>query len=196
MSSARMLMVLVFLLSAVGPAQALIGTPCDPEKDFQDVVLLDHWKNLPHKNQEETKARCDEVNQNLGRPAWTYNPKPNTPLYECLSYGAAGIAEWWALETGRKLGTYRSYAHGGQEIGFNPRKLALRYRELAKSNPVHYAMTGIQKGNRCPITNDWVPIRPTGFARILTNTKPDQISDPIDGVTFSYQANDYPMEQE
>lgn len=173
---------------------ALIGTPCDPEKDFTNTYFVAHWKQLPHKNQEETQARCQQVNTILGKEAWKYDPTPNTPLYACLSYGASTMADWWAQELGWKLGTYRSYAHNRTETGFNPRKLELRYRKMSKSHPIQFAMTGFRKGDRDPITDEWVPIRPKGYARLLTNTDEETLTCPIDKTVFKYAANDYPMD--
>lgn len=182
---------LCFLASS---AWALIGTPCDPEKDLTDVYLVDHWKDLPHKNQEETKERVDQVNAKLGRAAWKYDPRPNKSVYECLSYGASTVADWWAVEYGWKLETYSSYANGRQETGFNPRKLELRYRHAFKKSPLHYAMVGFRPGDRCPVTADWIPITPGGYARLLVESAPESLLDPVDGVTFTYAATDYPFE--
>ena len=182
---------LCFLAST---AWALIGTPCDPETDFTDVTLIDHWKQLPHKNQEESKERVDAVNARLGRPAWKYDPTPNHSVYECLSYGASTIADWWAVEYGWKPGTYSSYSHGRAESGFNPRKLELRYRHRFKTNPINYAMVGIKPEDRCPVTGEWVPITPGGFARLLVENDKESLVDPVDGVTFTYAGTDYPLE--
>ncbi len=192
----RILLLLGMVLALSGSAWALIGVPCDPERDFTEVVLLDHWKQLPHKNQEESKARVDEVNAKLGRAAWKYDPTPNHSVYECLSYGASTIADWWALEMGWKLDRYKSYAHGGTEQGFNPRKLEVRYRHRTRSNPLHYAQVGIRAEDRCPVTGEWVPIRPSGYARLLVEREPDSIVDPVDGITHVYKSTDYPMEGE
>lgn len=187
-----MLLVVGWMLPVA--AWALIGTPCDPNTDFVGVYMIRGWKNLPHKNQEETKARVEEVNKRAGKPIWKYDPTPNTPLYVCLSYGAAAMADWWALELGWKLPTYRSYTNGRIETGFNPRKLELRYRKRAKWNPIQYAMVPVR--DRCPITNEAVPIRPTGYARLLVDKDEDTIKDYIDPIEFRYSAGDYPMEGE
>lgn len=192
----RVVFLLLIWCFVTSSGLALIGVPCDPEKDFPDVYLLDHWKILPHKNQEESKERCDEVNARLGKAAWKYDPNPNKSVYECLSYGASTVADWWAQEMGWKLDSYKSYAHGKREFGFNPRKLELRYRHRTKSNPLHFAMVGLKAGDRCPVTGDWVPIRPSGFARLLTDRDADSLPDPVDGVRFEYKGTDYPMEGE
>jgi hypothetical protein len=183
---------LVTLLS--GNAWALIGTPCDPETDFIETFLVKDWDKLPHKNQEESESRVAAVNARNCGITWTYRPEPNTPLYICLSYGAATMADWWALQYGVKLPTYRSYAHGGIEHGYNPRKLELRYRKRGKLNLITYAMTRLS--DRDPITKEPVPIRPKGFARLLVDKGEETLLDPVDRVNFSYKATDYPMENE
>ncbi|HEY9072163.1 MAG TPA: hypothetical protein VIV61_18025 [Candidatus Ozemobacteraceae bacterium] len=179
----------------VSAALALIGTPCDPETDFKDVYLIRNWQKLPHKNQEETKERCDEVNARAGKEFWKYNPTPNCPLYACLSYGASSIADWWAIEQGWKLGEYKSYANGRIEQGFNPRKLEVRYRARSKWNPLHYFMVPL-KSERDPVTGEMVPIRPSGYARLLVDGKAETLTEGTDGLTFAYKAGDYPMEGE
>lgn len=188
----RRIVLCFMLLFAAGQGWALIGTPCDPEKDFSDVYLIRGWKNLPHKNQEETKARVDQVNARRLKITWKYCPEPNTPLYACLSYGAATMADWWALEMGWKLGSYRSYTHGQIESGFNPRKLEVRYRNKARTHWVAFAMTRLMEKD--PITGEPVPIRPKGYAKLLVEKDPVSLKDYIDGQTFAYAPGDYPME--
>ncbi|MFZ2955741.1 MAG: hypothetical protein WA705_02445 [Candidatus Ozemobacteraceae bacterium] len=190
----RTIAFLICLCFLATSAWALIGTPCDPDKDFTDLYLIDHWKVLPHKNQEESKERVDQVNTKLGRPAWKYDPTPNKSVYECLSYGASTVADWWAAEYGWKPESYTSYTHGGKETGFNPRKLELRYRHRSKMNPLQYPLVGIKADDRCPVTGEWVPITPAGFARLLVESDPDSLVDPIDGVTFTYAGGNYPFE--
>jgi len=189
------LAICVLMLFATQVGYALIGIPCDPETDFTNTYLVRNWKVLPHKNQEETQARCGEVNSRAGSPIWKYNPKPNNPLYVCLSYGASSMADWWALEYGWKLPSFKSYTNGRIEQGFNPRKLELRYRARAKTNPIQYYLIR-SKSERDPITGEPVPIRPKGYARLLVDQAAETLRDPIDGVDFTYKATDYPMEGE
>lgn len=189
---AKRLSIVLVMLWIVPAAFALIGTPCDPETDFSERYLVSHWKSLPHKNQEETAARCDQVNAKAGKPIWKYDPTPNTPLYACLSYGASTMADWWAQELGWKLPTYVSYTNGSVEQGFNPRKLEVRYRKRAKWNLLVYAMA--RWTDHDPITGEPVPIRPKGYARLLTDDDEETLGDKIDGRSFAYKATDYPME--
>lgn len=146
---------------------------------------------MPHENQEESKARVEEVNKkNIEGLHWKYRPEPNTPIYGCLSYGAAGMANWWALELGKKLPTYKSFDNGRMEVGYNPRKLELMYRKRAKWHKIKYLMI-----TKCPVTKWLVPVRPKGYARIITDKKiKDRIVDPVDGITYTYKPSDYPTE--
>jgi len=175
----------------VSSSWALIGTPCDPEKDFKKVYLIRNWKQMPHENQEESKARVEEVNKkNIKGLHWKYRPEPNTPIYACLSYGVAGMANWWALELGKKLPKYKSFDNGRIEVGYNPRKLELMYRKRAKWHRIKYLMI-----TRCPVTKWLVPVRPKGYARIITDKKiKGTIVDPVDGITYTYKPSDYPTE--
>jgi hypothetical protein len=111
-----------------------------------------------------------------------------------LSYTAASVADWWALELGRELGTYTSFAHGREEQGYNPRKLELRYRKRARIHPFAYGL--IRWVDRCPVSGASVPIRPKGFAQLLVDDRPDVIADRIDGTVFEYRPGDYPMENQ
>ncbi|MBF0408419.1 MAG: hypothetical protein HQM10_13800 [Candidatus Riflebacteria bacterium] len=172
---------------------ALIGVPCDPEKDFSGTYLIDNWQQLPHKNQEETLVRVKEVNSKGKEIKWKFDPTANVPLYACLSYGASSMADWWAIEKGWKLPKYKSYTRGVMETGFNPRKLELMYRKRSSSSPVDYYMT-FTGDNRDPITGEAVPIRPKGFAKILTDRIDEVLMDYIDDIEFQFKPGDYPME--
>lgn len=186
----KITLVLALLVFAASQAWALIGVPCDPEKDFVEVYLVRNWQKLPHKNQEETPERVAQVNaKKLKDAKWTYKPEPNTPIYGCLSYGASSMADWWAIELNRPLGEYKSFNNGKSEAGYDPRKLEIRYRKRGKWNKLHYLMM-----TKCPITNWSVPIRPTGYARILVDTSEESLPDPVEGITYKYSKNDYPME--
>jgi hypothetical protein len=186
----KKILLLVSLILLSSQCWALVGVPCDPVKDFEKVYLIRNWQKMPHKNQEETLARVNEVNAKLPEDEeWTYNPEPNMPIYGCLSYGAAGMADWWAIELNRSLGRYRSFNNGRMERGYDPRKLELRYRKKGKWNKLHYTCL-----SSCPITGWSVPIRPKGYARLLVEDDSDQIMDPIEGTVYKYNKNDYPME--
>ncbi|GAB4275760.1 MAG: hypothetical protein Kow0029_17120 [Candidatus Rifleibacteriota bacterium] len=187
MKKGILILAMIFLATQ---AWALIGVPCDPEKDFSEVYLIRGWQKVPHKNQEETPERVAEVNaKHLKGVKWKYRPEPNTPIYGCLSYGASAIADWWAIELGRPLGEYRSFNNGRMEKGFDPRKLEVRYRKRGKWNKIHYWMV-----SKCPVTNWSVPIRPKGYARILVDDEEENITDPVEGTVYKYRKNDYPME--
>ncbi len=179
----------LFAFAVSSGAWALVGTPCDPEKDFKKVFMIRNWKKLPHKNQEETKERVDQFNKEFPQEKWEYKPEPNTPIYSCLSHAASSMADWWAIEMGRKLPTYRSFNNGQIETGFNPRKLEVRYRKNGKWNKIRYLML-----STCPITGWKVPIRPKGYSRILVSDKEETIFDPLTKSEFKYSKNDYPME--
>lgn len=181
----------MFVLS-VSSAWALIGTPCDPENDFSDTFLIRNWKKIPHVNQEESEQRVKEINaKNIDNLHWTYKPKANTPIYTCLTYAAAAIANWWSIEFGQKLPEYKSFNNGRMEKGYNPRKFELMYKKRSKWHKIRYLMV-----SKCPITGWKVPIRPKGFSRILTDKSiNDTIIDPIDDITYSYKSTDYPMEK-
>ncbi|MDN5279287.1 MAG: hypothetical protein PWR01_3252 [Clostridiales bacterium] len=186
----KKLAIILALFFVSTQAWALIGVPCDPEKDFSEVYLVRNWQKLPHKNQEETPERVAQVNaKRLKNVKWTYKPEPNTPIYGCLSYGASAMADWWAIELNRPLGKYRSFNNGEIEQGFDPRKLEIRYRKRGKWNKLHYTML-----SKCPVTEWSVPIRPKGYARLLVDQKEEELTDPVEGTIYKYRKNDYPME--
>ena len=179
-------------------AMAYLGKPCDPEKDFKYVYLIKNWKKIPFKNQEETLAQVKWVNKMAGKKVWKYNPKPNRPVWACLSYGSSSVADWWAIELGRKLGSYKSMVNGKIEHGYMPRKLEAMYikrlnKDIKSFNGdwVHYF--AFPKSDL--IRSLPAPANPVGYAIILTDRANEVVKDPtIPGVTYKFKPNDYPME--
>ena len=187
--------VLLFLVIPFGSCLAAqAGVPCDPEGDFSEIFLLPHWKGLPHKNQEETPLRVDDVNSIFGKGYWKFDPKPNHSLFSCLAYAASTVADWWALEFGWPLEGYRSFANGRLERGFNPRKLEVRYLARALKHPFEYAVVPVSIWSDF-ITGGPIPFRPKGYAKILVDSNLEKLVDPSDPrLSYSYRSSDYPME--
>ncbi|MGM0598832.1 MAG: hypothetical protein ACQETH_03335, partial [Candidatus Rifleibacteriota bacterium] len=68
----KKILLLVSLILLSSQCWALVGVPCDPVEDFEKVYLIRNWQKMPHKNQEETLARVNEVNAKLPKDEeWT-----------------------------------------------------------------------------------------------------------------------------
>jgi hypothetical protein len=163
------------------------------------------FEKLFHKNQEETPEQIGKINQNIrkynsGRtfgkiPEWTYDGRPNEPIWTCLSHAAATSNDWWSQELGREIGSHESLSHGGTEKGLDPRTLELEYFKRRNSEDPDYVVPPafIQKD---PIRNTGFPYEPRGFAKLLTEGDSFTSTDPATGKKHSFQAEDSSMEGE
>ena len=165
------------------------SVPCDLETDFKEVFLLRNWQKLPHKNQEESQARVNEVNSIIKKGKWSYVKL--LPVLACLSFAASTIADWWAMEYGWEQGSYENFYNGYQEEGFNPRELEVVYLKRAKENWFKYPIVQIpDRVHKKPF-----PASNPGFARLLTDQPEGTIQDPIlPGISYSYTKGKYPIE--
>lgn len=173
-------------------AAAYLGKPCNPETDFKYAYLIKNWRKIPSKNQEETLAQVNWVNKMAGAKVWKYNPKSNRPVWACLSFGSSSVADWWAMELGRKLNSYKSLVNGKIERGYNPRKLEAIYMKRSKTDFKSYWY--VPKAGL--IRKLASPNNPVGYAKILTDRAFEKAKDPtIPGVEFNLKSDDYPMEK-
>lgn len=101
------------------------------------------------------------------------------------------VADWWAIELGRKLKSYKSLVNGNIEHGFNPRKLEAIYIKRSKKHfKTYWTVPWLGIIRKLPS-----PVNPVGYAKILTDRKSEEVMDPtIPGVRFNLKPNDYPME--
>lgn len=163
---------------------------CDPETDFAEVFLIKNWKKLPHKNQEESQSRVDEVNSIIKKGKWKY--RRLVPVLACLSLAASTAADWWAIEYGWAQESYDNFYNGHQENGFNPRELEALYMHRSKGNWLKYPIVPIPDlVHRKPF-----PAANIGFARIFSNQKMQTLQDPIlNYISYSYSKNKYPFKR-
>ncbi|MBF0543823.1 MAG: hypothetical protein HQM08_05290 [Candidatus Riflebacteria bacterium] len=170
----------------------LLGTPCDPTQDLNEVYMIPNWDKLPHKNQEESKERVAEVNTLLPEKTnkWTYNAEQ--PTWACLSFAAATTCDWWALQLGWKLGTYTNFYNGKTEEGFNPRQLEALYLTRAHVASRLYPILLFPAD---PVHSSPFPISEKGYGDILSSDFTGTISDPtLPDVKWEYKQKMYPME--
>ncbi len=186
-------MVVLFPLIASGEFMAERSgpgcTPCDPSTDFEEVFLVPNWEKLPHKCQEESRERVNEVNSLIEKKKWSY-VKP-FPVLACLSFAASTIADWWAIEYGWAQESYENFYHGRTESGFNPRELEVAYLNRSRKDWSHYPIVPVP---------DLVHKRPfpasnRGYARVLSEQNDETLADPIlPSLSYSYSRNKYPIE--
>ncbi|MBF0547625.1 MAG: hypothetical protein HQM08_24510 [Candidatus Riflebacteria bacterium] len=180
-----------FILNAVFALN--LGHPvptnaCDPTIDFDETFLISQWDKLPHKCQEESMERVNEINALHPKRPWKYCD--NHPVWTCLSYAASTVSDWWAIQLGWKLGSYKNFYNNQMENGFNPRPIEIQYLHRAERNPIEYPVLPHD-----PVTNGFDPVHIRGYARILTSTKNESLSDNIvQGETYQYKEGMYPFE--
>ncbi|MBI5623080.1 MAG: hypothetical protein HY924_04805 [Elusimicrobia bacterium] len=150
--------------------------------------MVEGFHLLFHKNQEETREYTERMNaliraKNEGRsrgkiPEWTYDGRPNEPPWTCLSDAAGTVHDWWAMQLGRPLGSYRSSAHGGAEEGLDPRMLELAYIERAGSGDSEYFLLPkwIEED---PVRHLAIPQQPRGYAELLIEDQGYEAVDPV-----------------
>ncbi len=162
---------------------------CDPQTDFEEVFLIKNWDKLPHKNQEESQKRVDEVNSIIKKNKWKYVRL--MPVLACLSFAASTIADWWAIEYGWPQESYINFYNGGEESGFNPRELEVVYLNRSKKNWIHYPVVPIPD----LVHKKPFPASNLGYARLLSDQFEGTLNDPIlHENLYSYTKNKYPFE--
>ncbi|PKL44481.1 MAG: hypothetical protein CVV42_19385 [Candidatus Riflebacteria bacterium HGW-Riflebacteria-2] len=173
------------LLERTGPA----CVPCNPETDFAEAFFIRDWNKLPHKNQEESQERVDEVNTFLTKKKWSYVKA--LPVLACLSFATSTVADWWAMEYGWDLPEYYNFYNGKSEHGFNPRELEVVYIKRSKESWTSYPMAPVPD----LIHKRPFPAANPGYARLLTNQEEGKIDDTIlPHITYYYTKDKYPFE--
>lgn len=162
------------------------------------------FEKLPHKNQEETPEQVARVNvlirrYNQGRrfgkiKEWTYDGRPNEPVWNCLAHAAATANDWWALQLARPLPEHKSLSHGGVERGLDPHLLELEYMSRVNSGDPDFVALP-QFVQKDPVRNSPFPYEPRGYAKLLTEG-PFSTRDPLTGETLNFTAQDSAMEGE
>jgi hypothetical protein len=170
--------------------------------------MISGFDRLPFKNQEETKERVDEVNRkirehNRGRlfgkiDEWTYDDRPNEPIWNCLSHAAASANDWWSQQLGRELPEHFNISRGTTDKGLDPYLLELRYFERAydvddEDGDFVVPPKFIQKD---PVRNTGFPYEPRGYAKLLTEGEPYDVKDPISGKIYKFRPEMSAMEGE
>lgn len=188
-----------------GPALRPEGSPLPPAPrytlDLQEVPkgvrrLIPGYELLPHKNQEETREWVDHINllvraKNARRTSsrmaeWAYDGRTNEPPFACLSYGISTVMDWWTLQCGGELPSYRSSVHGRPERGWDPRVMELEYFYRASHGDERYPLFSEQLPiERDPVRRIPVPYSPLGYAEIALERSayenPDPYSDEVRG---------------
>jgi hypothetical protein len=170
---------------------------------FLDAVS--GFEFLPHKNQEETPEFVDSINALIraknktrgGRPLreWTYNGTPNEPPFACLSYAMSTVFDYWTLQCGGDLPSFKSMTHGGTEPGWDPRTFELEYFYRASTGDSRYALFSQQLPvERDPVRGIGSPYSPLGYAEMAVETKPFANPDPFTDQVHAFPAQKSPME--
>ncbi|MBF0406987.1 MAG: hypothetical protein HQM10_06525 [Candidatus Riflebacteria bacterium] len=165
------------------------GIPCNPLEDLEEVFLLPQWDKIPYKNQQESKERIEEVNKLSPTLNWRYSKYQ--PVFACISFAAATVCDWWAIQYGWKHGSYTNFFNGKVESGFNPRVLEAEYVNLGKKNPVTYPIIPFDL-----VHKTWVPATTRGIAHILASYTDKIVTDPIlPNEKWEIKAGMYPIEE-
>jgi len=168
---------------------------------------IDGFDQLFHKNQEETEAWVEHINgiirkRNEGRwfkiPEWTYDGRPNEPVWTCLADSAGTVNDWWALQLGRELGEYRSATTGRTVRGLNTDMLEAEYRERAhdaEDNDPDFVIPPkfVQKD---PVRNTGFAYEPRGYAKLLVEDEPYEAKNYATGEEYRYDPSMSAMEGE
>ncbi len=175
--------------------------------EFRNTIT--GFERLPHKNQEETSAQVDKINTmirryNRGRrfgkiKEWTFDGRPNEPIWTCLAHAAASANDWWALQMGRSLPQHESRSHGGTEEGLDPTLLELEYfrrGRITGGNADPDFVVPPKFVQKDPVRNTGFPYEPRGYAKLLTGKKPYSVKDPITGKVYTYKPEMSAMEGE
>jgi len=171
-----------------------------PERYRNTVPGFDQ---LAHKNQEETPQQVDRINamirqRNQGRlfkiPEWTYDGRPNEPIWNCLSHAAATANDWWSLQLGRNLPTHENISHGGTDTGLDPYLLELEYFKRSKQAQDPDFVVPPKLLQKDPVRNSGFPYEPRGYAKLLTQGKAYKVTDPISGKVYEFKPEMSAME--
>lgn len=175
------------------------GVPYVP--DTGNDFLIDGWDKLPFKSQAGVESWSSFVNSNYdpSEGDWDDDFSDSTSTsFKCLSYAASTSNDWFRIQSGDILPSYKSFINGGTEYGTNPREIEAVYH--SKTNypfpignyyyvPSYYdwllnsycLLEGSGKVN-CdqdynldidPVTQEKVPYNLEGFAEIMSSPPTD-----------------------
>jgi hypothetical protein len=151
-----------------GTFKATAGEPVELE-DLTDVFIIDGISSLPSKTQEEKRDYA--VRAGFNAPE-----KRRYGSLKCLAYAASFVADWWKMQKGLQLGSYRSILTGGQEYGTDPRMVESLYFATSKS-PYSFLKFNVKKDL---VTKEKVPYSPKHYAYVLSCIKlPASVKDPL-----------------
>ncbi|HQF30325.1 MAG TPA: hypothetical protein PLJ34_02665, partial [Hyphomicrobiales bacterium] len=122
---------------------------------------------LPYKNLEDDEAWVARMNrEHAPDPAWVYRPERRLGHYKCASTSASTLIDWFYLSQGRPLGSYRSWAHGRTERGYDGRKIDALYYRFARTGEFGSGFTTLRL-YKDPVEGNAIPFSPDGFAKII-----------------------------
>lgn len=167
--------------------------------------IIPGYELLPHKNQEETPGWVEHVNRQIRAKnerrrsdqilEWVYDGRPNEPPFSCLSYGISTVLDWWTLQCGSELPSYRSSNHGGLERGWDPRLFELEYFYRASTKDPYYAMfSRYLPIERDPVRQNATPYSPLGYAEIAVENRAYANPDPYTDEIYRYSPGRNPLE--
>jgi hypothetical protein len=171
-------------------------TPID---DGEMFILPYVLTALPYKNQQETEAWVDKVNQEFHpSPPWVYRPERRLGHYKCMSVSASTVLDWFALAQGKPLPSFRSWLNGSTERGSDHRIIdAIYYQRAASHDSRRFPLL---TAHLDPVEQTPISFRMEAFARIITMASDPEIPRDysveapdmsLPGVTHRARAEDY-----
>lgn len=168
--------------------------------DGGEMFVLPHVvTDLPYKSIQETQAWVEQVNREFNpTPPWLYRPERRLGHYKCMSVSASTVLDWFALERGKALPTFRSWLNGSTEHGFDHRVIdAIYYQRAAAREQGGYALLSAHLD---PVEQTPISFHMEAFARIITMASAPEsprervieVSDmSLPGVTHRVRAADF-----
>ena len=203
------------LVELVPPyAQFTTGIPVNPQNG--EYTIVDGVIDLPYKTQEERSCWCERFNEQYGTElnvTLNHSLGRRTATSKCLSVAVSCIADWWAVQTGGNLPSYRNGAGGQKEYGFNPRLCETLYfknaiseaglaertlQNLGKLIGVGISASGQFKlVGRDRVTGEPIAYSPRGYARSICESKEEVSPDPLVPSLIQYEttSNHFYMDQ-
>ncbi|MBF0545497.1 MAG: hypothetical protein HQM08_13735 [Candidatus Riflebacteria bacterium] len=191
--SRKLVLLCISFFLVIGLRSPLIAAyvptdPCDPTKDFTEVYLLPMWDQLPHKCQEESKERIEELKTLSPEKHWKFSE--SNPVWCCLAFAASTNCDWWALQYGWKLGSYENIFNKQMENGFNPRPMEVAYLTRSAKNRLAYPVLPFD-----PVHREFIPTMIRGYGKVLTSVTEETLVDPfVPNLKWDFKPGMYPME--
>lgn len=183
-------------------SQFTSGIPIDPHDPAFNIVdgVVDV---MPFKTQEERKAHVQWLNEtyatSLRMPVKAKRGR-RAATSKCMSVAASYVADWWTVQTGNTLPSYKNPAGGQKEYGYNPRLLEALFYAKSKKNKFFGKWTGDWR--TAPFAHDLVTGEPIsyslrGYARLLAETGTGATPDPLipSALTYETEDNHFHMDQ-